>query len=255
MDYFSLGIPLNQSIDFPEIKLLLTESDDLKPFITESKHSEKALFFYWALDSLEGKQITLNLEKNSEFLRNIQEQVCKDSDLASSLKKFSPGFVLGLLEFKIRSIEANIENYDEYQHLISKLESWQKLGFTDDKFEKHYEETMRGIQEIKDWQMMKTEEYFQVVFQLINSSRYKRSPVKILKFLRKRCKKDITVFYLLSGLLRTNPPFNIKVSKLCSDRNVSFVELKVKLSDVLHLLRQETEDEKVKDYIDLFLSK
>ena len=78
------------------------------------KHSEKALFFYWALDSLEGEETTVNLEKNSKFLKDIQEKVCKDPDIETSLKIYSPGFVLGLLEFKIRTIEANINTYKEY---------------------------------------------------------------------------------------------------------------------------------------------
>ena len=246
---------MSKQIDFSEIKDLLKTEPDLKPFLTELKHSEKALFFYWALDSLEGEVFSPNLEKNSKILKDIQEQVCEDLNLEASLQTYSPGFVLGLLEFKIRSIEANIKTYHEYKRLVSKLESWEKIGFNDDLFEKHYKETMRGIQEINDWQKMKTEEYYPIIFQLINSSRYKKSDSHVLKFLRKRCSKDTTTFYLLSGLLRTNPHFYIKVSKLCSDKSVSIEDLKTKLTDVLHLLYQKSSDEKAKAVIQLFLKK
>jgi hypothetical protein len=246
---------LSQQIDFSEIKDLLRTQNDLKPFITDQKHSEKALFFYWALDSLEGEKITPNLERNSKLLNEIQKQVCNDPDIETSLKLYSPGFVLGLLEFKTRTIEANFETYKEYQRLVSKLKSWEKLGFKDALFEKYYKETMRGIQEINDWQKMKVEEYYPIIFQLVNSSRYQRSDSHILKFLRKRCKKDITTFYLLSALLRTNPPFHIKVSKLCSDKGVAFEELKMKLTEALHLLYQESNHQKTKDLIKLFLKK
>lgn len=246
---------MSKSIDFKEIKTLIIESEDLESIITELKYSEKALFLYWALDSLEEESYKFNHEKNAIFLKNIQKQVCEETDLESSLQKYSPGFILGLLEFTIRSIEANIEKYEQYLHLVSMLKSWKELGFPDENFEKHYEQTMHGIHEIDDWHEMKTEEYFPIMSQLINSSRYKRSKNQVLKFLSKRCRKDTTVFFLLSGFLRTNPKFHLKVEKYCKDNDVSFEDLNNKLSDVLVLLRQETDDKKVKNYIDLFLRK
>ncbi len=246
---------LAQPIVFSEIKQLLKEQEELRPFITESKHSEKALFIYWALDSLEDSIESSTLEKNRQFLKNIQEEVISAPTLGSSLESYSPGFILGLLEYSIRSIEANIETHEEYQSLVAKLESWEKIGFANLAMEKHYQETIRGIHEIRDWQKMKSEEYYPIIFQLINSSRYLRSEKQILKFLQKRTNDDKITFYLLSQLLRTNPVLYNMVVALCEEKNLSFENFSSKMSHVMRLFGDEVTDPKVKQYINLFLKR
>jgi len=244
-----------QPIVFSEIQQLLREQQNLKPLITELEHSEKALFLYWALDSLENDLGNSTLDKNREFLRGIQDEVLTTPTLESSLKSYSPGFILGLLEYSIRSIEANIETYEKYQSYVAKLESWEKIGFTNLAMEKHYQETIRGIHEIRDWQKMKSEEYYPILLQLINSSRYQKSEKQILKFLQKRTNDNKITFYLLSQVLRTNPVLYNKVEALCEDKNISFDDFSSKILRVMHLFGEETTDSKVKQYIILFLKK
>ncbi len=244
-----------QPVVFSEIKQLLKDENDLQPFITELEHSKKALFFYWALDSLENDLDNSTLENNRELLKSIQDEVCAAPNLESSLNAYSPGFVLGLLEFSIRSIEANIETHLEYQNLVAKIETWVKIGFSNPDMEKHYLETIKGIHEIRDWQKMKSEEYYPIVFQLINSSRYHRSDKQILKFFQKRANDDKITFYLLSQLLRTNPIFYKKVLALCKEKSISFEEISEKFVRVMHLLGEETTDPKVGQFIKLFLKK
>ncbi len=246
---------MTQPIVFSEIQKLLKEQEDLDSIIRESKNSEKALFIYWALDSLESESNEPILNKNRLVLKKIQEEVCSAPDLESSLKSYSPGFILGLMEYRIRSIEANIETDTEYQTLVKKLESWQKIGFTDLLMEKHYIETLRGIQEIRDWQVMKSEEYYPILFQLINSNRYQRSEKNILKFLQKRTNDEKITFYLLSQILRTNPVLHKKVETLCNEKGVTFNDIKEILTRVMHKFSEEVTDPKAKQYTALFLKK
>ncbi|MHA1978022.1 MAG: hypothetical protein ACW98I_14035 [Candidatus Hodarchaeales archaeon] len=242
-----------QPIVFTEIKQLLKEQENLQPFMKELEHSEKALFLYWALDSLEDDSENATLEKNRIMLKSIQDKVCTESTLESSLEKYSPGFVLGVLEYSIRSIEASIETHAEYEALVTKLESWVKIGFTNPIMEKHYQETILGIREIRGWQKMKAEEYYPYLFQLIDSSRFQRSDKQVLKFLQKRTNGDKITFYLLSQLLRTNPVLHNKVRTLCDNKEISFEEISQKFVSVMHLLGEDTSDPKVKQYIKLFL--
>ncbi len=248
---------MSQSIEFQEIKQLLLETKNLKTIISEPQYSIKSLYLYWALNALEDDITDKNdvFHKNRDFLRSIQQDLRTSKAIDSILEKFSPGFVLGLFEFTIRSIEANIETYDEYQQLVEILLSWRKRGFPNQTIEKHYNETIKAIEEINSWQEAKTEEYYPIIFQLINSSRHHRSEKQILKFMRKRCRKDKMFFHMLSGLLRTNPPFHRKFRVLCNEKNVNYEELSKKLGLVLKLLKEETSDPKVKKLIELFNQK
>ncbi len=245
---------MSQSIDFQDIKNLLLETINLASIISDPQYSTKSLYLFWALDALENDTDPKNdiFQKNRNSLKSIQQEVLTNKTIDSSLEKYSSGFVLGLLEFTIRSIEANIETYDEYQQYIELLLSWQKKGFVSELIEKQYNETVKAIQEINDWHEVKKEEYYPIIFQLINSSRYQRSEKQILKFIQKRCQNDITVFYILSGLLRTNPPLHMKIRDLCVEKRVNFKELNQKLIFVLNLFKEETNDPKVKKFIDLF---
>ena len=63
------------------------------------------------------------------------------------------------------------------------------------------------------------------------------------------------VFYVISGLLRTNPPLNNKIKDLCDEKNVNYEELRQKLHQVLILFKDETSDPKVKKLIELFNQK
>ena len=248
---------MSQSIDFQDIKKLLLETTSLTSIISDPQYSTKSLYLFWALDALENDTITENeiFQSNKDVLRSIQQEVRKVKTIDSSLEKYSSGFVLGLLEFTIRSMEADIETYSEYQQLVELLQSWQKKGFTSELIEKQYNETVKAIQEINDWHETKKEEYFPIIFQLINSSRYQRSEKQILKFIQKRCQNEITVFYILSGLLRTNPLLHNKIRDLCNEKRVNFIELYQKLVLVLKLLKDETKDPKVKKFIELFNQK
>jgi len=248
---------LSQSIDFQDIKKLLLETTSLTSIISDPQYSTKSLYLFWALDALENDTISENeiFQSNREILRSIQQEVRKVKTIDSSLEKYSSGFVLGLLEFTIRSMEADIETYSEYQQLVELLQSWQKKGFTSELIEKQYNETVIAIQEINDWHETKKAEYFPIIFQLINSSRYQRSEKQILKFIQKRCQNEITVFYILSGLLRTNPQLHNKIRDLCIEKRVNFIELNQKLVLVLKLLKDETKDPKVKKIIELFNQK
>jgi hypothetical protein len=229
---------------------------DLESFISDPHNSTKSLYLFWALDVLE-KDLTVKsaiFQSNRDFLRSIQKEICTTKAIDSSLEKYSSGFVLGLLEFTIRSIEANIETYDEYQQLVELLLNWRKRGHAGD-FEKQFDETIKAIQEISGWHEAKKEEYYPIIFQLINSSRHHRSEKYILKFIHKRCQNDITVFYILSGLLRTNPAFYNKIRDLCEEKSVNYEEVSQKLILVLKLLRNETTDPKVKNLVKLFTQK
>ena len=248
---------MSQSIDFQDIKQLLLETTDIMSIISEPQNSTKSLYLFWALDALENDPADKSdiFHSNRDLLKSLQQEIRINKAIDSSLEKYNPGFVLGLLEFTIRSIEANIETYDEYQQLVEILLSWRQRGFPNQIIEKQYNETIRAIQEINNWHETKKEEYYPIIFQLINSSRHNRKEKNVLKFIRKRCQKDIMVFYILSGLLRTNPPLINKIRELCEEKNVSYEELHRKLNLVLTLFKEETSDPKVKKLIELFNQK
>ena len=248
---------MSQSIDFQDIKQLLLETTDLLSIISEPQHSTKSFYLFWALDELENDTVDKNdvFQSNRNLLKSIQQEIRASKAIDTSLEKYSPEFVLGLLEFTIRSMEANIETYDEYQQLLEMLLSWRERGFPNKIIEKQYSETIKAIEEINEWHEMKKEEYYPIIFQLINSSRHRRAEKQVLKFIRKRCRKDIMVFYVISGLLRTNPPLNNKIKDLCDEKNVNYEELRQKLHQVLILFKDETSDPKVKKLIELFNQK
>ena len=248
---------LSQSIDFQDIKNILLETTSLSSIISDPQHSTKSLYLFWALDALENDTATKSdiYHSNRDILRSIQQEVRSNKTIDTVLEKYSSGFILGLLEFTIRSIEANIETYDEYKQLVELLLSWQKKGFATEIIEKQYNETIKAIQEINDWHEVKKEEYYPIIFQLLNSSRYQRSEKQVLKFIQKRCQNDLTVFYILSGLLRTNPPFHNKIKNLCKEKDIDFDDLTQKLVLVLKLLKNETKDLKVRTFIELFNQK
>ena len=248
---------MSQSIDFQDIKQLLLETTDLLSIISEPQHSTKSFYLFWALDELENDTVDKNdvFQSNRNLLKSIQQEIRASKAIDTSLEKYSPEFVLGLLEFTIRSMEANIETYDEYQQLLEMLLSWRERGFPNKIIEKQYNETIKAIEEINEWHEMKKEEYYPIIFQLINSSRHRRGEKQVLKFIRKRCRKDIMVFYVLSGLLRTNPPLYYKIRDLCDEKNVNYEELRQKLHQVLILFKGETSDPKVKKLIGLFNQK
>ncbi|MHA1445008.1 MAG: hypothetical protein ACTSR4_09730, partial [Candidatus Hodarchaeales archaeon] len=243
--------------DFQDIKELLLESTDLMSIISESQYSTKSLYLFWALDALENDSVDKSdiFQSNKELLKSIQQEIRISKAIDSSLEKYNSGFVLGLLEFTIRSIEANIETYEEYKQLLEILLSWRERGFPNQIIEEQYNETIKAIEGINEWHETKKEEYYPIIFQLINSSRHLRAEKQVLKFIQKRCKKDIMVFYILSGLLRTNPPLYNKIRELCNEKNVNFEELRQKLHQVLILFKSETSETKVKKLIELFNQK
>jgi len=143
-------------------------------------------------------------------------------------------------------------DYHSYNIIVKKLEDWKELGFPNEEFEKLYNEAIKSVLEIRDWQKVKFEEYYPIIHQLISSSWFTKSEKHILKFLRKRLSSDKTIFFLLSALLRTNPPLHFKIIDLCEEKDVSFNLLKENLDQVMVLLSQVTTDPKVKNYIQLF---
>ncbi|MHA2054625.1 MAG: hypothetical protein ACXABI_10695 [Candidatus Hodarchaeales archaeon] len=241
-----------KSINFEEIKEILLTETDLTPYLTSGENAKKGLLLFWALDSLSGKTTNQNFMNNVKTLKEIQRKVCYEDGLSTSLKMYSHEFILGVLEFTSRSIEANIEKYTQYNIVVRKLESWKELGFPNEDFEKLYNEAIQSVLEIRDWQKTKLEEYFPIIQQLINSSRYTKSEKQVLKFLRKRSLTDKAVFFLLAAVVRTNPLLHFKIMDVCEEKNISFSILREKLDQVMILLGKETVDPKVKSYIQLF---
>jgi len=159
---------LSQSIDFQDIKKLILETTSLTEIISDPQYSTESLYLYWALDALENDTgaKTEIFQSNRDILKAIQKEMRDNKTIEPSLEKYSSGFILGLLEFTIRSIEANIETYDEYQKMIELLLNWKKKGFTSELIEKQYKETVKAIQEINNWHELKKEEYYPIIFQL-----------------------------------------------------------------------------------------
>ncbi|MHA2237446.1 MAG: hypothetical protein ACXAB2_03630 [Candidatus Hodarchaeales archaeon] len=100
-----------KSINFEEIKEILLTETDLTPYLTSGENAKKGLLLFWALDSLSGKTTNQNFMNNAKTLKEIQRKVCYEDGLSTSLKMYSHEFILGVLEFTSRSIEANIEKY------------------------------------------------------------------------------------------------------------------------------------------------
>ena len=241
-----------KSINFEEIKDILLTKKDLTPYLTTGENAKKGLLFFWAIDSLIGSTNEPIFLENVKMLKEIQQKVCYKEELSRSLKKYSHEFILGVLEYTSRSIEANVETYEQYNVIVKKLESWKDLGFPSEEFEKLYNEAIKSVLEIREWQKGKLTEYLPIINQLIDSSYYTKSEKQILKFIRKRSSSDKTVFFLLAALLRTNPLLHFKIIDVCEEKNVSFTVLKQKLDQVMVLLSQVTTDLKVRSYIQLF---
>jgi len=224
--------------------------------MSSKESGDKAMFLFWALDVLYRKQNDLSetskrdLRKNSEILEEAKHFILSEN-LEGSLKRYSPFFVLGALEFSARTSEAQIEEYSKYRKIITKLERWKELGFPNEKFEKHWEETMKGINEIQDYLDSKSNDYFPVITQIIESGRYQSSK-KILKTLRKGY-SDNKVFQILASVLHSNPTLLEKVKIICKEKNVSLNDLTDHFNKTLSLLKETTEDKKVAEYCHLLL--
>ncbi len=245
-------------VNFDQIKtLLLTKTpQEISKFIRSEKSQEEAMFLFWAIDYLEQhpKEIPLKSEptfqSNREFLRQVQEVIFREK-LQSSLNEFSAGFVLGTLEFGIREREAQIDRYDEYVELFAKIQAWPELGFPNEKFQKHWEERMNDILEIKDWMKKRAKDWYPIIIPLYRSGKFQKSATKALKALKKG-RKDNTVFQILAAILHSNPILDHQLRDYCQKNQIEMVE-KVQLLEIMRLLSHETSDEKVKQYCNLLL--
>ncbi|MFX1282831.1 MAG: hypothetical protein ACFFB5_04215 [Promethearchaeota archaeon] len=250
---------VDPKIDFEQVKaLLLNEKpEDLANFIRSTKFQLEAMFLFWALDYLDHhpKEIPMKskqvLEKNREILNQGKAIIFTES-LESSLKEFSPGFILGTLEFSIREREAQISRYQEYVELLAKIQAWPELGFPDEQFKKHWEERINDIKEIQDWLKTRAKDWYPVIISVYRSGNFHKSPNKALKALRKG-RKDNTVFQILAALLHSNPILDRQIKDFCKKNQIVLVE-KAQLMKILNLLAQETADTKVRELCQLLLN-
>jgi len=243
-------------VDFENIKSLLLSSQDIKKFIRSKENDKEAMFLFWALDNLEQQKKDLSeesqrcLQINRKILEEAQQFIFSE-ELESSINKFSHGFVLGALEFAVRTKEAQIDHYSEYKELVVKLESMKEVGFPNEQFQKYWEETMEGIKEIQGYMVSRSEDHFPILAQLINAQKH-RNPTKALKILRKG-RSDNVVFQILASVLHSNPVLDEKLKEHCKERNTSLDYFKDQLTVVLGLLVKESHDKKVQEYCRLLL--
>ncbi|MFX0122617.1 MAG: hypothetical protein ACFFAE_03210 [Candidatus Hodarchaeota archaeon] len=246
-------------VSFDKIKAMLLNKDpeEISKFIRSNESQEEAMFLFWALDYLtqHEKEIPLKsesiLQNNRELLEQAQEVIFKEN-LETSLKKFSAGFVLGTLEFGIREREAQIDRYDEYVELLAKIQVWPELGFSNEQFQKHWEERMNDIREIQDWMKERANDWYPVIIPLYRTGKIQKSEKIVLKALRKG-RNDNTVFQILAALLHSNPILDQQLKNFCLENQMEMVE-KSKLMKIMRLLAHESSDKKVKEYCNLLLS-
>ncbi len=244
------------SVNFEEVKSLLISSIDIHELISSKETEEKAMFIFWALDTLYRNLENLsetskeNLIKNTEVLDEAKQFILSEN-LKRCLKRYSPTFVLGVLEFSARTSEAQIDKYSKYKKIVFKLERWKEIGFINKEFEKHWEETMRGINEIQDYLKSRSNDYFPILVALVESGKHKNSK-KILKTLRKG-RSDNLVFQILASILHSNPILFEKAEILCNESNASLNDLIDHLNEALSLLKDTTVDKKVAEYCNLLL--
>lgn len=244
------------SVNFEEVKSLLISSIDIHKLISSKESGEEAMFFFWALDTLNRNLDNLsetsrrNLARNSEVLEEAQRIILSE-DLENSLNRYSPTFILGVLEFSARISEAQINEYSKYKILVTKLERWKDIGFPSEEFEKHWEETMQGINEIQDYMKSRSNDFFPLFISLVESGKH-NNPKKILKTLRKG-RSDNLVFQILASVLHSNPILFERLEILCKEKNTSLNDLIEHFNESLTLLKETTVDKKVAEYCHLLL--
>ncbi|MHA1972701.1 MAG: hypothetical protein ACTSW1_06905 [Candidatus Hodarchaeales archaeon] len=249
-------------VDFEDVKnlILAKTRDELEIYIRDKKSGEEALFLFWASENLERKFSELSENQKKHFIeqRDLLENAKFDiitNPLSSSLKKYSEEFVLGALEYSIRTREAQIRHFEEYSAILKKLRSWSELGFSSESLEKKWEKALEGIEEIEGWMKQRAEAFFPHVLPLINIETYQKlqkSEKKVLKSLRKG-RSDNTVFQILTALLHSNPILIHQVEEFVKENETNIPPKELLLRTII-LLEELTEDEKVKEYCQLIIN-
>jgi len=249
-------------IDFEDVKsiILIKSKDELEIFIRDKNSGEEALFLFWASEQLERKFSELSDSEKQHFKvqKNVLENAKREiiiSPLESSLEKYSDEFVLGALEYSLRTKEAQISHYEEYSAILEKLRSWPEIGFSSENLEKKWEKALEGIEEIEEWMKQRAEDFFPQILPLINIGTYKKiqkSEKKVLKSLRKG-RSDNTVFQILTALLHSNPILIQRVEEFVNNNN-TIMPPKELLLRAIALLEELTEDVKVKEYCQLLVN-
>lgn len=239
--------------------ILAQSSEDLFKQITSLESNENLLFLFWAAEQIERNIIRLTEKQKQHFvsqmkvLNSAKDDIIK-ADLSQSLKNYCPDFLIGTLEYTIRKREAQIDRFEEYTLLFNKFKSWKKLGFKDERQKKLWERSLNGLNEVYGWMNERAETFFITILPIINVETYQRfqsSGKKLIKHLRKG-RTDKHVFQILAALYHSNPILYQRVTEYCLEKDTTVPDKEL-LTSSLTILRNTTEDSKVKEYCNLLL--
>jgi len=242
------------------IALILDQSsEDLRKQITSVEANENLLFLFWAAEQIERKIARCTEKQRKHFknqmkLLNSAKHDIIVSKLSESLKNYCPDFLIGTLEYTIRKREAQIDRFEEYTLLFEKFKSWERLGFKDERQRKLWERSLNGLNEVYGWMNERAETFFITILPIINVETYQRfqsSGKKLIKLLRKG-RTDNHVFQILAALSHSNPILYQRVTEYCSEKDTTIPDKEL-LASSLTILRNTTDDSKVKEYCNLLL--
>lgn len=223
---------------------------DFEVYLREMEHEILALRF-WDVTDLGSSG---SVSERGKRLIQIQEEILHSS-LETSLEKFSAGTVLGALISAARQYETHIEFYTQYCQASGKLELWSTLFIAPD-LRPYLQDALRRVWDLRYWLEDKTNKYFPLVETIIQEVLNNKilSPEEILQILRS-LRNDREIFFLVGGLLETNPILHEKVKKHCSDLMIDFLPLLELFRSSLVLLAEVSVDQEVKNFCKLFLVK
>ncbi|MFX0090187.1 MAG: hypothetical protein ACFFBD_00375 [Candidatus Hodarchaeota archaeon] len=223
---------------------------DFESYLREKEHEMLALRF-WDITDLGSPPFASEREKR---LAQIQEEVLQAS-LETSLEKFSAGTVLGALISAIRRYEGTIDYYEQYVQASKRLEHWSTLIITPE-LEPYLQNVLLRIQEAKIWLDDKTEKYFPLVEKIIQETviNKKMPPPENLLHTLQTFETEREIFFLVGGLLKTNPILHEKVKKHCNDLKIDFFPILDLFRSILSFLAEKSTDLEVRGFCRLFLT-
>ncbi len=230
-------------------EILYSPNVNFNSYLKNGEHELIALRFF-DVSNLENPD---NLSEREKLLVEIQNEVLQDP-LEISLQKHSSGIVLGALVNAVKRFESDIRHHEKYSQATEKIERWNSMHISQE-LQPYLRDVLIRIWDIRDWQQAKATKYFSLVETIVQQfyQSEKKPTVEFVLLSLQKEETDREIFYLISGLLKSNPLLHEMLKIRCDGLFVEIEPILTLFLDVLALLAEKSEDQEVQGLSRLFI--